>query len=139
MKEAAKGLVSKLLPEPDARGPPARPSRRDGRGAPLRHHQHPERHGDADEFALYDELRKANELTRAHLLGRFDRGAARPTREADELDALWKKYADDPVFKIGAVKLMGDGVIESHTAAMLAPYANKPQALGRTRRDRRGR
>ena len=27
--------------------------------------------------------------------------------------------------KAGAVKLMADGVIESHTAAMLAPYANK--------------
>ena len=43
-----------------------------------------------------------------------------------ELEALRAKYPDDPLFKVGAVKLMGDGVIEAHTAAMLAPYTNKP-------------
>jgi len=43
---------------------------------------------------------------------------------ADALDAVWQKYPDDPLLKTGAVKLSIDGVIESHTAAMLAPYTN---------------
>ena len=32
---------------------------------------------------------------------------------------------DDPLLKAGAVKLFVDGVVESHTAALLAPYANE--------------
>ena len=36
------------------------------------------------------------------------------------------RFADDPLLKTGAVKLIADGVIESHTAAMLEPYANRP-------------
>ena len=48
------------------------------------------------------------------------------SEELDAFDQLRTKYPDDPLFKTGAVKLMADGVIESHTAAMLAPYADQP-------------
>ncbi len=48
--------------------------------------------------------------------------------DADAFDALRRKYAANPRIKVGAVKVMADGVIEAHTAAMLAPYANKPDA-----------
>ena len=37
------------------------------------------------------------------------------------------------MLKTGAVKLVADGVIESHTAAMLEPYANRPSVKGEAR------
>jgi predicted amidohydrolase YtcJ len=48
-------------------------------------------------------------------------------REGDleRFDAVRLKFPDDPLLKSGAVKIMLDGVVESHTAAMLAPYANR--------------
>jgi predicted amidohydrolase YtcJ len=45
--------------------------------------------------------------------------------DADRFEETRRSYADDPLLKVGAVKLMADGVIETHTAAMLEPYANK--------------
>ena len=59
-----------------------------------------------------------------------------PEVTAEELDAfddLREKFADDPVFKAGAIKLMADGVVESHTAAMLEPYSNRPAVRGEPR------
>ena len=55
--------------------------------------------------------------------------------EADivQLAKVRERFADDPLLKAGAVKLMADGVIESHTAAMLEPYANKPGKSGDAR------
>ena len=50
---------------------------------------------------------------------------AHATPRCRRLEAARQKYRDDPLLKVGAVKLMADGVIESHTALMLAPYANK--------------
>jgi len=46
--------------------------------------------------------------------------------DADAFDALRKKYANDDKLKMGMVKIMLDGVIESHTAYMLEPYADMP-------------
>jgi predicted amidohydrolase YtcJ len=41
----------------------------------------------------------------------------------DDLDAIAKRYPDDPLLKTGVASLDLDGSIESRTAAMLAPYA----------------
>ena len=38
---------------------------------------------------------------------------------------MWQRYSDDPLLKAGAIKIMVDGVIESYTAAMLAPYSTR--------------
>jgi predicted amidohydrolase YtcJ len=43
-------------------------------------------------------------------------------RDVDAFDALKARF---PKLDIGAVKLFADGVIESHTAAMLEPYSNQ--------------
>ncbi len=43
--------------------------------------------------------------------------------EVDQFDAWRVRY---PELRLGAVKLFADGVIESHTAALLQPYANNP-------------
>ena len=46
--------------------------------------------------------------------------------DADAFGALRARYASNPRIKVGAIKIYEDGVIEAHTAAMLAPYDNKP-------------
>jgi hypothetical protein len=48
--------------------------------------------------------------------------------DADKFDAFRKQYAANTQIKVGAVKVMADGVIEAHTAAMLEPYSNNPTA-----------
>jgi hypothetical protein len=129
LKETAKGLVSRLLPEPtrEDRLRALRAAMSEAHRLGITSMQNA--HGDADEFALYDELRKADDLkVRTYSAVSID--APLTDAQADEIDAIRKKYAEDPVFKTGAVKLMGDGVIESNTAGMLAPYANKPKEKG---------
>ncbi len=51
----------------------------------------------------------------------------------EELEQLHTRFADDPMLKTGAVKLIADGVIEVHTAAMLEPYANRTTVKGDAR------
>jgi predicted amidohydrolase YtcJ len=101
-----------------------------------------------DEVALYEEVRKAGDLrVRTYLA----LSASEATTEADldRMDAAWKRLGDDATLKTGAVKIFADGVIESRTAAMLAPYANaktsgapnlSPEALTKiaTMADKRG-
>jgi predicted amidohydrolase YtcJ len=80
--------------------------------------------GSADEMELYDALRKSGDLDlRVYVALGVEPGFTEA--DADRLGAIRDKYGDDPVLKTGAVKLYIDGVIESYTAVMLAPYANK--------------
>jgi predicted amidohydrolase YtcJ len=86
----------------------------------------------AADLDLYDRLRKRRELTlRVYQALRADATLNEATLE--ELEQVRKRFADDPVLKTGAVKLIADGVIESHTAAMLEPYANRPAIKGDAR------
>jgi predicted amidohydrolase YtcJ len=57
-----------------------------------------------------------------------------PDTTAAELDAFAeaKRAYDDDRFRVGPVKLYIDDVIEPHTAAMLEPYANRPDTRGDT-------
>jgi predicted amidohydrolase YtcJ len=50
--------------------------------------------------------------------------------EADRFDAVRRRITSDDRFKVGAVKLLVDGVIETNTAVMLAPYVNNPATSG---------
>jgi predicted amidohydrolase YtcJ len=83
--------------------------------------------GTVAEMALYDAARKADELkVRAYLAMQVEAGIT----EADvaKMDSAWKRYSDDPVLRTGIVKIYADGVIESKTAAMLAPYVGTRSA-----------
>jgi hypothetical protein len=124
LKEAAKPLVSSLLPRPThaERLDALRDAIAEAHRVGITSIQNAS--GDAEEFALYDELRKAGEL-RVRVYSALSVAPGVTEADADRFDALRAKYPDDPVFKTGAVKLMSDGVIEAYTAAMLAPYANK--------------
>jgi predicted amidohydrolase YtcJ len=79
---------------------------------------------DPDELELYAELERRGELG-----VRMYAALPAPPRFSDEKAAsyeeLLKKYPGTPLLKTGAVKMFADGVIESHTAAFLEPYANR--------------
>ena len=88
--------------------------------------------GTAGDLDLFDRLRKRKELTlRVYQALRAD--ATLTEANLDELEQVRTRFADDPVLKTGAIKLIADGVIESHTAAMLEPYANRPAIKGDAR------
>jgi predicted amidohydrolase YtcJ len=88
--------------------------------------------GAASDLDLYDRLRKRKELTlRIYQALRAD--ATLTGAGLEELEQVRTRFADDPLLKTGAVKLIADGVIESHTAAMLEPYANRPASKGDAR------
>jgi predicted amidohydrolase YtcJ len=80
--------------------------------------------GSPDDLALFDELRAAGEL-QVRVYAALSLGPGARDAEVQGLEAVRRKYSDDPLLKVGAVKLMADGVIESHTALMLEPYADK--------------
>jgi predicted amidohydrolase YtcJ len=82
-----------------------------------------------DELDLYEELDRRGELP---LRVYFAMSISRATQPAD-LDnfAALKERLRGPRLKAGAVKIVMDGVIESHTAGMLEPYADDPSTSGK--------
>jgi len=124
LKESAMGLVGKVLPAVT----------RDDRLAAIRRaidvaHRHgvtsvQNAGGSVDDFALYDEVRKQGELD-LRIYNAISAASGLTDAEVAAFEATRTAFADDPVLKAGAVKLMLDGVVESHTAAMLEPYANR--------------
>ena len=88
--------------------------------------------GSAEDLELYDRLRKRGELTLRIYQALSVNGPVDDAALA-ALGAVRERFSDDPLLKTGAVKLIADGVIESHTAAMLEPYDNKPGSTGDAR------
>ncbi len=129
LKEAAMRLMTPVLPS----------ATRDERLAALRAaiteaHRHgvtsvQSGSGSPDELSLYDELRRTAALD-LRVYATLSADGTTTAADLDSFDQLHKTYADDPLLKVGAIKLMADGVIEAHTAAMLAPYATRPNARG---------
>ncbi len=85
--------------------------------------------GTAEDLELYDALRKRGELT-LRVYQALSASGVIGEAELNTLAAVRERFGDDPLLKTGAVKLIADGVIESHTAAMLAPYNNQPNTSG---------
>jgi predicted amidohydrolase YtcJ len=124
LKESAMELVASLLP---------RPTRQEQIAALEAAMNLAHRHGvtsiqnasgSAEDLELYDELRRSKTLL-VRVYAALNGDASLTTEQLDELDRLRRKYDDDPLFKAGAIKLTLDGVVEAHTAALLAPYANR--------------
>ncbi len=78
--------------------------------------------GDID---LYDSAREAGALGL-----RVYAAVPAASTSADDLDAIAKRFPDDPLLKTGLAALSIDGSVESQTAAMLAPYAPRGSASG---------
>jgi predicted amidohydrolase YtcJ len=81
--------------------------------------------GSAEEIELWGELRRANDL-KLRVYHALSAGPDFNEAEADRFEQTRRTYGDDALLKTGVVKLMADGVIETHTAAMLEPYSNRP-------------
>jgi predicted amidohydrolase YtcJ len=123
LKESATDLLDKVLPKPtDA----------DKRAAIKAAVAHANQFGvtsiqnagtSPEEMSLYEAARRDGDLTVRTYLA-FAGGAATTEADADRMVETWQRLGDDPVVRTGIVKMFADGVIESRTAAMLAPYTN---------------
>jgi predicted amidohydrolase YtcJ len=125
LTEGAQSLVRKLIPEP---------SREDKLNALRKGMQYAAAHGitaiqnasgSADEFSLYEELLKNGELTLRSSTA-FSAGKYTTDEDIQRYLLIKKRMDKNPLLKAGAVKFMLDGVIESHTAVMLASYSDAP-------------
>jgi len=86
--------------------------------------------GDFPRLELYDELRRHGDLTLRFYIAYFmDPPEMRP-QDVDAIENARKKYHDAWI-DTNAVKFMVDGVIESHTAAMIEPYSDDPTLKGK--------
>jgi predicted amidohydrolase YtcJ len=83
----------------------------------------------SDDFILYDDARQAGELA-VRVYASVPGDGMGEAELFKELDALSSKYPDDPLFKMGGVRLSIDGGIESLDAAVLQPYETRPDDNG---------
>ncbi|MBN1677589.1 MAG: amidohydrolase [Candidatus Thermoplasmatota archaeon] len=78
----------------------------------------------------YARLRRNGELkARVYLAMQYARKQS--DEQVKEFDQARSQYSDEWI-RVGAVKLFIDGVEDSHTAAMLEPYADQPDVKGDT-------
>jgi predicted amidohydrolase YtcJ len=130
LKEAAQSLVAAVIPKP-TRGEKLA-ALRDGirwanENGLTRVHS---AGGDFEEFDLYDELLRHGDLTVRFYVSYFQDPPELRPQDISAIEDARKKYTGDWL-SAGAVKFMIDGVIESHTAAMLGPYSDDPSLKGK--------
>jgi predicted amidohydrolase YtcJ len=85
--------------------------------------------GDFPELDLFSELREEKQLTVRFYIAYFLDPPELRKQDLDAIDAARKKYHDEWI-DTNAVKLMVDGVVESHTASFLEPYSDDPKLKG---------
>lgn len=122
LKEGAQGLVTRTIP-PATRAQKLDALRRALKmAASLGMTSIQNAHGSPEDVELYKELLDKGELTlRVSVAQTMRPGITQP--QMDAIGELAKKY-NGPMLRVGSVKIVVDGVIETHTAAMLAPYAD---------------
>lgn len=130
LKESAGDLVAKMMPKPT----------REERLAALRLGMHEANKvgltrvhsagGDHDYLDLYDELRRQGQLTLRFYMAYFLDPPGLTPEATDKIEQARKTYNDDWISG-GGVKTMLDGVVEAHTAAMLAPYSDDLSQTGK--------
>ncbi len=85
--------------------------------------------GTPEEFSLYEELQKNGDLT-ARFSMAFSVGERTTPQQIESFVALKNKYDIHPVLHAASVKFVLDGVIETHTAAMIERYSDLPASSG---------
>jgi predicted amidohydrolase YtcJ len=91
--------------------------------------------GDIPEMELYRELHQKDLLTvRMTTAFAVDVGVKHTLSPAElaSFEEARKRFHTGDWVRAGVIKFFADGVIETHTAAMLQPYANKPGDSGTT-------
>jgi len=125
LKEGAQRLVTRHIPEPT----------RDEKLAALREGltlaaslgitSIQNASGSPDELSLYDELYRRGELT-IRLSMAFSVGERTTDEAVSSFAELKKRYEGHRQLRASSVKFVLDGVIESHTAAMIERYSDLP-------------
>ncbi len=129
LKEGAQRLLRKVIPEPTRERKLA--ALRDGMkmAAKLGITSIQNAHGSADEFAIWDELLKQNELTMRVSMA-FSVGAGTTPVQIAQLAELKNRYDLNSMLRGSSAKIVLDGVIDSHTAAMIDRYSDLPPTSG---------
>jgi predicted amidohydrolase YtcJ len=84
--------------------------------------------GNEEELGLYRELQERGELTmRVHMMMFVNKDTT--DEEIARFAELAREHAG-PWLGVTGVKMVVDGVIESHTAIMLEPYSDRPSSSG---------
>ncbi|MBZ5666406.1 MAG: amidohydrolase [Acidobacteriia bacterium] len=85
---------------------------------------------DFEYLDLYNELRSRGELTLRFYVAYFLDPPGLTSKSTALVESTRQQYHDDWIAG-GVVKTMLDGVVEAHTAAMLAPYTDDPTQSGK--------
>ena len=140
LKEAAGDLLLKVAPQPSAeeRLAALRQGMRLAHEAGLTHiiNCGNDTPGASDDqfFDLYDRLRRQGELTLRVTMSDYQPPDGLRAEDLKKIEADKRNHPpSDDWLAGGAVKMFLDGVIESHTAALLAPYADDPAKTGSLR------
>jgi len=128
LKETAQSMVTRLIPQPTRERQIAALLEGQKMAAKLGITSIQNASGSPDELSLYDELLKQNRLTVRAAVAM----SVAPTDDAAVLETYAAQMRAHPGnwVQSRAIKLIMDGVIESHTAAMLEPYSDLPSTSG---------
>src|SRR5246127_296113 len=124
----AEEQLSKILPSHSHEGAPARVEQLLQRAARAGITTVIEPQTYLEVVPVYAQLKKEGRLPQRLQVALFRRRGSRAT-VTDQFAEMRKQYNDD-MFRVAAVKLYIDDVIEPHTAAMLEPYADRPDTRG---------
>jgi len=130
LKEAAQEFVSKIIPKP-TRAEKLLALRAGMKWA--NEHGITRVHsagGDFEVLDLFDEMRRGGDLSVRMYIAYFLNPPELRPQDLDAIEHARKKFHDDWI-DAGAVKFMVDGVVESHTAAMIEPYSDDPLLKGK--------
>jgi predicted amidohydrolase YtcJ len=83
-----------------------------------------------DDLALYERAEREGEL-RSRLVAALFHPVGTGADEVDEFERAIARTQGDR-YRLGPIKLYIDDIVEPHTAAMLEPYANRPDTRGHT-------
>src|SRR5258708_34765650 len=130
LKESAQDLLAKIIPKP-SRAEKLLALRAGMKWA--NEHGITRVHSAGQDFEvldLFDEMRHRGDLTVRMYIAYFLNPPELRPQDLDVIEHARKKFHDDWI-DAGAVKFMVDGVIESHTAAMLEPYSDDASLKGK--------
>ncbi len=88
--------------------------------------------GSPADLELFDEARRANELT-VRVYEAIAVTAPVPPAKIARLEDIAREYRDDALLKSGAISVDVDGDVESQTAALIDPYAARGAETASTR------
>lgn len=129
LKEGAQSLVRKIIPEPtrEQKLDALRQGMKLATSLGITSIQNAS--GSLEEFSLYEELLKRGELTLRVTMA-FSVNEKTTRQELDRFALVKNQYGLNPLLRANSVKIVLDGVIESHTAAVIDRYQDLPAEHG---------